>query len=154
VPNAIRSPATPIQIRVLLRALPGLVSDHVVRDHPHFRVGLLPSVVCRTYGRDEIDRETPHIEREYQRDGPFDYSCRIIAFPVTENSKCDTQGDLDDDKHELDTKGDTQDAEVPVMDPETVVLPADEDGRDYIPSTVCLLLDLSLVGVMHMIAHT
>lgn len=128
-----RSPAA-IQVGILIRAVPGLVPVLTLR-HRHLDVCFFVPVVLGADSGDEVDGETPHVEREYQRDGPFDHGRRVIALAVTQHAKRDTEAELNDDEEQLDNERDSQDAEVLVVHPETVVLPADEDGGDDIAST-------------------
>ena len=107
VRNPIRGPPTPIQVRVLIGAIPSLLAVRVRHGRCRLHVCLFVLVVCRTDDRDEIYGKTPHVEREYQRDGPFDYCSRIVALSVTEHTKRDAKGELDDDEHQLDIEGDS-----------------------------------------------
>tara|TARA_R110002060_G_scaffold20312_9_gene27654 strand:+ start:956 stop:1246 length:291 start_codon:yes stop_codon:yes gene_type:complete len=84
----------------------------------------------------EIDRVTPDIECVYEGDDPFAYSSRVVSLSVAQDPKCDCQAQFHKYEGELDPKGDAKDAMLAIMDSETLILPANEDGGDDVSRTV------------------
>ena len=82
--------------------------------------------------RQEIDKEGQHIEGEDESDDPFEDRCNVL--PAIERASCEDDGeyDLDDDEDQLHPEGQPEDGVFAEMNPQALVLGADEDGADDI----------------------
>ena len=97
---------------------------------------MLEGALTGLHRGDEINRKTPDVECEDERHDPLAYSSTIVVFLVPEHSKCDRNAQFDKYEYQLDPEGYAQDAVFAVVDSETLVLPADENCRDDVPTTV------------------
>ncbi|KXT18194.1 hypothetical protein AC579_7698 [Pseudocercospora musae] len=81
--------------------------------------------------REEIDHETPLIEDVDERDDPFNDRGAIVVALVSQHTKRDRETKFNEDEGKLDPERVRKDSLVSVMDSQSLVLCADEDGRYY-----------------------
>lgn len=95
-------------------------------------------VLCANRG-DEINGKTPYVEGVDKRDDPLQDGSRVPnVFPVT-YAESNGQCELHENKSEFNPEGNAKDAVFAVMYSETLVFPADEDGRDNVTTARNLL---------------
>lgn len=82
--------------------------------------------------RHEVDKEAQHVEEIHKRDSPLQNRRRIVVLSATHDAEPDSERDLDDDEGELDPEAEPQHAVLAEVDPEPLVLPADEDGAEHV----------------------
>lgn len=115
-----------------------------LRRHPHLII-LLPQrqretiiLMSRLGRREEVNDEAPDVEDVDERDGPFDNGGAVVVSLVSKDAESDCEGDFDEDEGELDPEGGSEDALVAVVDSESLVFGADEDGGDDVAGTISL----------------
>lgn len=113
-----------------------------LRGHAHLII-LLPQrrretiiLMSRLRRRQEIDDEAPDVEDVDERDGPFDDGGAVVVFLVSKDAERYGEGDFDEDEGELDPEGGGEDALVAVVDSESLVFGADEDGGHDVAGTI------------------
>lgn len=88
------------------------------------------------HGGHEVDGIAPHVEGEDERDDPLAHGGGVVVVPLAQHAERDGQAQLDEDEEQLHPEGDAQDAVLAVVDPEPLVLPAHEDGRQNVAAAV------------------
>lgn len=114
-----------------------------LRLHRHLVISVA-DVRCETVlfalrvgGGKEVGDEGEDVEDVDERDDPLDDRGVVVTFLSTQDGKCDSECDLNDDEAELDPKAGAQDAVLAVVDSEALVFSADEDGRDDVTDAAC-----------------
>lgn len=79
---------------------------------------------------EQIQQEADDVTGEDESDDPLQYRSRIPVALVGHGAKHDGQPDLHQDEGEFDPEGDSQDALVAVVDPQSLVRGTDEDGGE------------------------
>jgi len=104
----------------------------------HFaRAGLLTeahAVALGHPGWPQVDDEGQDVEGEDEGNYPLEVGGDALLVSEGEDAKGDDEGDLDEDESELQPERGSEDAVLAVFDSETLILPADEDGTDQVPS--------------------
>lgn len=82
--------------------------------------------------RQKIHKKRQDIKRENQRNNPLHDSADILLLIKGARSEDDCEDQLDDDEGELHPEAEAEDAVLPEMDPEALILGADEDCAYYV----------------------
>lgn len=83
-------------------------------------------------GRVQVDIKGKDIKAKHQGNDPLDDRCRVIVLVVTKHDERNGQANGDEDKSQLDPKGDGEHAVLGVVHAQALVLGANEDGRDEV----------------------
>lgn len=102
--------------------------------HPRLPVPKVRAVVLGAGRWQEVDEEREDVEGEDERDGPLENSGDVVGFLEGADGKGDSETEFEEDEGELDPEGGAEDEVLAVLDSQTLVLPADEDGRDDVSS--------------------
>lgn len=106
---------------------------HALLRHQYILVTLRDMSLC-PHARQQIDHEAKNVECEDKSDDPFEYGGFVPVVRVGCGHEDDGENHLDDDEDEFDPEADGQDPVVSVMDSQTLVLGAEEDGADNVSS--------------------
>jgi hypothetical protein len=126
---------------VSLRIMCQRVPTHIPLPHHRPRLahlrGLqsLRDVVLRPYAGEQVDEEGKDVEGEDEGDEPLEDGGSVAVAGRVADAETDGHSDFDQDEGELDPEGDAEHAVVAVVDPEALVLCADEDGGDDVAGT-------------------
>lgn len=102
--------------------------------HPgHIHLSRVTLVALAADRRHEIDEEAEDVEEVNKRDGPLQNRCGVPLFLFTADAEPDREAHFDKDKGQFDPKARSEDAVLAEVDTQALVLPADEDGADYVP---------------------
>lgn len=85
-------------------------------------------VMFRPESRHKIDEEAENVEEEDERNNPLEHRRNIIPPRPRTHPKSNSERRLDQNKREFNPERPAQDGVLTEMNPETLVLPADEDG--------------------------
>lgn len=90
----------------------------------------LGNVVLGTNARPQIDNEAEDVEGEDEGDSPFEASCDVAVMGPGGADEDDGKNDFDEDEGEFDPEAESEDSVFAVVDTETLVLSAEENGGD------------------------
>ena len=103
-------------------------------------------MVSRPNCRQQIDEEAKHPECENDRDCPLQDCTDVGFFIKSANGECNSKDDFDNDKDELDPKRNAKDAVLAKVHTKALILGANKDGRDDVPSARYSALVNGIVG--------
>ena len=96
---------------------------------------LLPTlgdVVLGAHAGQQVEQEAEDVGGEDEGDGPLDHGGDVLLAGEGGAGEDDGERDLDQDEDQLHPETDPQDAVVAVVDPQPLVLGADEHGREHV----------------------
>jgi hypothetical protein len=85
-------------------------------------------MMFRPYARQQINHKTENVQSKNERDDPFNDGGGIAVADFGEDAEGDGEGDFGEDEEELYPEGEAEDTVVAVVNSETLVFGADEDG--------------------------
>lgn len=110
---ALHRPSIPISIRT-----PAPLSRKLVillHLHPRLSVPKAKPAIPRLDSRQQVNEKRERIEREDERDGPFETCGDVVMFLPGGNGEGDCERDFEQDEGELDPEGDAEDGVLAVF---------------------------------------
>lgn len=125
-----------VRISVSTEVLPSVGSSIAHAAHAallcHIHLRLPRLVVLRPDGRHEIDEEAEHVEEVDKGNDPLQHRRCVVLLLSLRHAERDSKTQLHEDEEELDPEAVAQDGVLAEVYAQTLVFPADEDGRYYV----------------------